>query len=185
MPDHLASAGPGADDGAGGTGFDTGSALRRSGSRRESPGQPAGLPQLRLIALQMLTRRDHSRAELKLKLALKAGCAEDVEAVLDALQAERLLSDSRYASQRATARGARYGDARLRLELRQHGLGDDDIAAALTSAGDEVARCRSVWEKKFGAQPETAEEKAKQMRFLQYRGFSGEAIRRVMRGDDA
>jgi regulatory protein len=149
------------------------------------PDRVAGLAQLRLLALQLLTRRDHSRAELQAKLAPRAASTQDVAAVLDALQAERLLCDSRYASQRVTARAARYGDARLRLELRQHGVGDDDIAAALPVAGDETVRCRSVWAKKFGTLPASAEERARQMRFLQYRGFSGDAIRCVMRGDEA
>ena len=149
------------------------------------PDQPAGPSQLRLLALQLLTRRDHSRAELQAKLAPKAACTQDVDAVLDALQAERLLSDSRYASQRVAARAARYGDARLRGELRQHGVGDDDIAAALPVAGDEAVRCQAVWAKKFGTLPESANERARQMRFLQYRGFSGDAIRHVMRGEAA
>ena len=149
------------------------------------PEQAAGLPQLRLLALQLLTRREHSRAELQTKLAPRAACVQDVDAVLDALQAERLLSDSRYASQRVSARAARYGNARLRVDLRQHGVGDDEIAAALPVAGDEAARCQAVWAKKFGTLPESAEDRARQMRFLQYRGFSGDAIRRVMRGDDA
>ena len=143
------------------------------------------MPDLRVRALQLLSRRDHSRAELKARLAGVAEAEEEIDAVLDALQAERLLSDHRYASQRVSARGARYGDARLRQELRQRGVGDEEIAAALPDAGDETARCRGVWEKKFGCLPESPEERARQARFLQHRGFSGEAIRRVMRGDEA
>ncbi len=139
---------------------------------------------LRVAALRLLTRRDHSRAELMAKLAAQAESAEQLNQVLDRLQAERLLSDHRYASQRVAARGRRYGNARLSQELRQHGVGDDDIAAALPEAGDETERCRAIWAKKFGRPPQSAEERAKQMRFLQYRGFSGEAIRRVMRGVD-
>ena len=139
---------------------------------------------LRVAALRLLTRRDHSRAELTAKLAAQAESAEQLNQVLDTLQAERLLSDHRYASQRVAARGRRYGNARLSMELRQHGVADDDIAAALPEAGDETERCRAIWAKKFGRPPQSADERAKQMRFLQYRGFSGEAIRRVMRGVD-
>jgi regulatory protein len=136
---------------------------------------------LRVAALRLLTRRDHSRAELEKKLAGQAESGEQLAAVLDRLQVERLLSDHRYASQRVATRANRYGDARLKQELRQQGISDADIAAALPEAGDEAGRCRAVWERKFHALPKTAEERAKQMRFLQYRGFSSEAIRRVFR----
>ncbi|MGE5472091.1 MAG: recombination regulator RecX [Bacteroidota bacterium] len=139
---------------------------------------------LRVAALRLLTRRDHSRAELKGKLAAQAESEEQLEAVLERLQAERLLSDRRFATQRVVARAGRYGNARLKQELRQQGVADEEIAAALPEGGDEVARCRAVWAKKFSQLPQSAAERAKQMRFLQYRGFSGEAIRSVMRGAD-
>lgn len=136
---------------------------------------------LRVAALRLLTRRDHSRAELEKKLAAEAESAEQLAMVLDRLQAERLLSDHRYASHRVATRASRYGDARLKQELRQQGISDDDIAAAMPEAGDEAGRCRSVWARKFRELPKSAEERAKQMRFLQYRGFSSEAIRQVFR----
>lgn len=145
---------------------------------------PDPVAALRVAALRLLTRRDHSRAELRSKLAAQAESEEQLDAMLDRLQAERLLSDQRFATQRVVARARRYGDARLKQELRQQGIGDEDIAAALPEAGDEAERCRSVWSKKFDHLPLSAEERAKQMRFLQYRGFSGDAIRRVMRGAD-
>ena len=137
---------------------------------------------LRVRALQLLTRRDYSRAELKSKLAAHAESEEELDAVLDTLQNERLLSDTRYATQRVVARAVRYGNARLKQELRQKGVADDEIAAALPEGGDETERCRSVWQRKFRELPQTPEERAKQMRFLQYRGFSSEAIRRALRG---
>lgn len=139
---------------------------------------------LRVAALRLLTRRDHSRAELKAKLSGQAESAEVLDAVLDRLASERLLSDSRYAVQRVSVRGQRYGNARLRQELRQRGVSDEDIGEALPEAGDETERCRAIWQKKFGVPPESPEARAKQMRFLQYRGFSGEAIRRVISGAD-
>lgn len=142
------------------------------------------MPDLRVQALKLLTRRDHSRAELRARLAAYAETEEELEATLDSLQADRLLSDHRYASQRVAARAGRYGNTRLRLELQQKGVSDEDIAAALPEAGDEATRCQEIWSKKFGQLPKTPEERAKQMRFLQYRGFSGDAIRRVLRGVD-
>lgn len=142
------------------------------------------MPDLRVRALQLLTRREYCRAALRSKLAAHAESEAELTAVLDTLQAERLLSDQRYAAARVMARGGRYGDARLRQELRQQGVADAEIAAALPEAGDEGERCRQVWQRKFAALPTTPEERAKQLRFLQYRGFSGAAIRRVLRGDD-
>jgi len=139
---------------------------------------------LRVQALKFLARREHSRAELRAKLAPHAESEEQLDHLLDALQAERLLSDQRYATQRVAARGGRFGNSRLKQELRTQGVGDEDIAAAVEAGGDETERCRAVWRKKFGNSPASAEERAKQMRFLQYRGFSGEAIRRVLRGEE-
>jgi regulatory protein len=139
------------------------------------------MPDLRVRALQLLTRRDHSRAELKSKLAPEAESPEQLDAMLDTLEAERLLCDQRYASQRVVARARRYGNGRLKQELRYSGISDEDIAAALPEGGDEIARCQAVWLRKFGELPKTPEERAKQMRFLQYRGFSSEAIKQTMR----
>ncbi|MDR2187495.1 MAG: recombination regulator RecX [Azonexus sp.] len=137
-------------------------------------------PHLRQRALQLLTRRDYSRAELEARLAAEAESAEQLAAVLDALQGERLLSDPRYAAQRVSARGGRYGNLRLRQELREKGVGDEDIATALLTGGDEQERCRAVWARKFGVLPDNAKERARQTRFLEYRGFSGAAIRSLM-----
>ena len=140
------------------------------------------MPDLRSHALQLLTRRDYSRAELKTRLAGEAESEAALEALLDDLQAARFLSDHRYASQRVAARGTRYGNARLRQELARKGVSDEDITAALPEAGDEAVRCRDVWVRKFGSLPTSAQERAKHIRFLQYRGFSGEAIRRTLSG---
>jgi regulatory protein len=138
---------------------------------------------LRAQALKCLARREYSRAELKAKLAPHAESEDQIDSLLATLQAENLLSDQRYASARVAVRGARFGNARLKQELRTHGVGDEEIAAAVAAGGDEAERCRAVWHKKFGALPGTAEERAKQMRFLQYRGFSADAIRQVLRGE--
>lgn len=144
------------------------------------------MAELRQRALACLARRDYSRAELRARLRPLAADDAAVDEVLDRLESERLLSDQRYASQRIAARAVRYGDTRLRQELRQRGLSDADIAAALPAAGDELERCRTLWQKKFGSLAQTPAERAKQLRFLQYRGFSHTAISAVLRyGEEA
>ncbi|HMV00371.1 MAG TPA: recombination regulator RecX [Rhodocyclaceae bacterium] len=142
------------------------------------------MPDLRTHALRLLARRDYSRAELRTRLAPRAESAEQLESLLENLEASQLLSDHRYARQRVVSRSPRLGNARLRQELKASGVDEEAIAAALPEAGDEVERCRAVWSRKFGVVPGGAEERARQQRFLQYRGFSADAIRRALAGGE-
>jgi regulatory protein len=145
-------------------------------------------PTLRERALRLLARREHARAELARKLALHAESVEEVDAVLDDLVASGLLSDARYAEMRLSARGARFGNARLRQELPAAGV-DSAVAgnalAALAEAGDELSRAREVWRRKYGGAGVADDDagRARQMNFLKRRGFSGETIRCLLRGD--
>jgi len=140
---------------------------------------------LRERALRFLARREHARTELARKLAPQAESTEELDALLDELSARHLLSDARYVEMRLHARGARFGDARLAQELRQQGVSDELVTAALAAGEDELARARQVWQKKFGAEPPELDAacRARQTRFMLGRGFSGETIRRVLRGD--
>ena len=140
---------------------------------------------LRERALRLLARREYARTELARKLASHAESPEEIETLLDDLSARRLLSDERYVEMRMTARGARFGNARLAYELRHQGVSDELVDAALATGYDELTRARQVWQRKFGGKAEApdANERARQVRFLMGRGFSGETIRRVLRGD--
>ena len=138
---------------------------------------------LRERALRLLARREHARLELSRKLAPHAESAEQLEALLDDLTARRLLSDERYVEMRLNARSARFGNARLAHELRTQGVAEELVSEALAGGTDELTRARQVWQRKFGEPPADTGERARQMRFLMSRGFSGETIRRVLRGD--
>jgi regulatory protein len=142
-------------------------------------------PTLRERALRLLARREHSRAELGRKLAAHAGPEDDLQALLEDLSRRKLLSDERYAESRTHALSRRFGAARIAHELRAKGL-DKGLAerAAAAARASEVERARAVWLRKFRTAPATREERAKQMRFLQSRGFSFDAIRAVVRGAD-
>jgi regulatory protein len=139
---------------------------------------------LRERALRFLARREYARAELARKLAAHAESAGEVDAVLDDLTSRGLISDARYAEMRVQARGARFGDARLAQEMRAAGVDEALADEALAGAGDELARASELWRRKYGAAgvPSDAAGRARQMNFLARRGFSGETIRRVLRG---
>lgn len=142
-------------------------------------------PTLRERALRILARREHSRAELGRKLAAHVGPEDDLEVLLEDLQRRKLLSDERYAESRTHALSRKFGAARIAQELRAKGL-DKGLAQRAVEAArsTEVERARAVWLRKFRTAPATREERARQMRFLQSRGFSFDAIRAVVRGAD-
>jgi regulatory protein len=138
---------------------------------------------LKARALRYLSAREHSRLELARKLSRYAQESDDVEALLDALEAAKLLSQSRFSESLINRRASRFGNNRILSELQSHGIdGDalDGIKATLVQ--DEIARAREVRNKKFNHPPANAAERAKQMRFLQQRGFSHGAIQAAMRG---
>ncbi len=136
-------------------------------------------------AMKYLVRREYSRAELHAKLLLKATPDDDVDKVLDELAARGWLSDSRAAEQLVRMRRNRFGMQRIAHELRQKGIGEDLINDALPQMKDtELEAARSIWQRKFGIVPEDAKEKAKQLRFMQSRGFMPDVIFKVLRGTD-
>lgn len=140
-------------------------------------------PTLRERALRLLARREHSRAELAQKLAPHASPEDELESLLDEFARRNLLSESRYAETRAHKLARKYGAARIVRELRAKGVPDEVVAQAATAArATEIERARGIWQRKFRSAPASREERAKQMRFLQSRGFSFETIRIVLSG---
>lgn len=155
---------------------------RRAGSRKEKPS-------LLARAVSYLSRREYSRRELGEKLR-RLGSEDDakVDEVLDYLEEKGYLSNERFAEQFLRAKASRYGQSRLRMELRQRGLSGEEIDRAIEGldraieglAGSEEDRAWSVWEKRFSSYPEDQKEKAKQIRFLMSRGFSYAIVSRVL-----
>lgn len=132
--------------------------------------------------MQYLARREHSRAELHAKLQPHVQEGEDLEAVLDELEKRNWLSDARAATLLVDSKRGRFGTQRIAHELRQKGIAENLIADALPQLKEtELDAAREVWQRKFGIQPQDSKEKAKQVRFLQSRGFSMEVIFKVMK----
>ena len=134
--------------------------------------------------MRLLSRREHSRAELAAKLQATAGEGEDIDGLLDSLESSGLLSDARYAEGRARVRGGGLGDQRLAHELRQRGVAAELIETTLSALPDEADRARAAWQRRFGTRPLDRADWAKQARFLQSRGFAVGTIRRVLDSPD-
>lgn len=137
-------------------------------------------PSLRERALKFLAAREHSRLELRRKLAPHAESVDELERLLDELTGRKQQSDERYAELRTRILSRKYGVGRIEHELRSKGVSDETIEASVIEAkSTEVARARDAWRKRFGSKPTNSLEKAKQMRFLQSRGYSFSTIRAV------
>ncbi|MEO8006053.1 MAG: recombination regulator RecX, partial [Betaproteobacteria bacterium] len=138
---------------------------------------PAPILSLRVRALKALARREHSRQELQAKLLPHAEEAEEVGRLLDDFEKRGWLSEARFVEQLSTVRRRKFGAARILHELREKGVSAPALETARASLKEsEVDAARSVWQKKFGNLPATAQERAKQSRFLASRGFSAEVV---------
>ena len=136
---------------------------------------------LRAKAIGYLARREHSRAELAAKLMRLSSDRIVIDTLLDALTAENFLSERRAAQSIVRVRSARLGSMRVAGELRARGI-TGDLAAEMVRdlKGTEAERARALWERKFGMPAPDLSGRAKQMRFLQTRGFALDVIRAVV-----
>ncbi len=140
-------------------------------------------------AMDYLARREYGRLELQAKLE-KVGFGPEVARVaVDRLTCENLQCDHRFIENFIQSRiNQGKGPVRVRLELEERKLEADLIDACLSECDqDWVALARQVRKKKFGSDlPADFKEAARQMHFLQYRGFESGQIQRAVEphGDD-
>ena len=147
--------------------------------KEERPDTPL---ELKIRALRYLARREHSRAELARKLAPHAESPQAIETVLDDLANRKQLSDERYAEVRSHWLSRKYGAARIRQDLKAHGVAEAVIERV--SAEGDLEKAKAILARKYRAVATTRDEKAKRARFLQSRGFSYEIIRKVLSTED-
>ena len=135
-------------------------------------------------ALDLLARREHAVKEIRDKLIRKGIDRQLVDTTLESLVAEGLLSDSRFVEVFLEARKNRgYGPLRIQAELKQRGIDDDLISQFMDPYDQQWSEViHDVWCKRFsGHFPTDLKERARQSRFLQYRGFTSEQITRLFK----
>lgn len=148
--------------------------------RFSSPGEA------RKKAMDFLARREYGQTELTRKLADKGFDPDVAEQAVLQLANEGLQSDARFAESFVQSRiNQGKGPVRIRLDLGQRGIGDSTIEIAIEDAdADWYAMAREIRVRKFGrARPADFREKARQMRFLQYRGFEQGHIQAAVDSD--
>jgi regulatory protein len=159
-------------------------------------------PRLQTRALGWLAQREHSRSELRRKLlrhakageaaeaneaadtngtddADEGGAAEQVDRLLDALQAQGLLSEQRFVESRVRVRAPGMGTRRIQTELARHGLKLPPQSLQQLRES-ELQRALQLWRRRFAAPAADERERARQARFLAGRGFDAEVIRKVL-----
>ena len=154
--------------------------------------------ELRRAGMDLLARREHGSSELTSKLIKrfrKRDCdPATVEQVIKQLIDEGLLSDERFAASRARQLVSRgYGPSRIRNDLRQQKVDQylsDSMSEAFDEGFDWDAEAASAYEKKYRGKPIEGDwdarqrERARRLRFLQYRGFGADISRRLVDADD-
>ncbi len=155
----------------------------------EETGGCADPKEARRKAMDFLARREYGQRELIRKLETAGYDAELALQTVEQLTRDGLQDDRRFIEGFAQSRiNQGKGPVRLQADLRQRGIDTrliDEVMRELST--DWRALAREVRQKKFGpAVPRSFAEKAKQMRFLQYRGFSHAEIESAVgdRGDD-
>ena len=139
---------------------------------------------IRTLAMDLLARREHTEQELRQKLKIREHSPNAIDEVLQALQQDRLQSDTRFTESYVNHRvNAGIGPVKIRYELRQKGIDDllaNEFLEPFCSQWDEMMERQRI--RKYGeAIPTDYRESMKQARFLQNRGFSGEAVMRLFR----
>ena len=154
--------------------------------------------EVRVAALDLLARREHSAVELSAKLAKRFRSRDSdpdlIDRVIRQLVSDGLLSDQRFAVSRVRQLSGRgYGPARIRNELRRQrvdGLVSDSLQEAFDVPLDWTEAASTVYEKKYRGAPIVGDwdarqrERSRRLRFLQYRGFDAKISQALVDGDD-
>ncbi len=133
---------------------------------------------IKIAAIDYLSRREHSKKELNDKLSSKGAQQSDIDAILSWLEENNLQSDERFTEGFINSRISKgHGPLKIVTELKNKG-----VNITTGELGYEqyewVELARKVREKRFGTQlPQDQNEKAKQIRFLQYRGFNFDQVK--------
>lgn len=151
--------------------------------KTEPQPKPQGLTgtRLRSYAFAVLTRKEYSKADLIEKLALYAVDRDEVIKLVDELASENYQSDQRVAEMMLSSQKRKgKGPNRIKMALKSKKIDSSLIQDELKET-DWNEQAYQLKVKKFGLDVEKEPKlKAKQIRFLMYRGFEMDAIMKAI-----
>ncbi len=136
-------------------------------------------------SIDYLSRREHSSKELLEKLSNKGGETSDIYEVLEWLQERNLQSDARFTESFVNSRLAKgHGPVKIVAELKSKGININQNELGLEQS-EWINMAQKARNKRFGKEiPTDLNSKAKQIRFLQYRGFSFDQVKCALNDND-
>ena len=136
------------------------------------------------VAVRLLSRREHSAFEIRDKLLKRDFDSEEIDRVIIELQQGGWLSDERFAEAYIRMRQLKgFGPVRIAMELNERGV-KEHIVDDYLHANDDSWRqtLEQQYRKKYKDKPiEDYSDKAKRIRFLQYRGFALDVIYQIVK----
>lgn len=137
---------------------------------------------LRQAILNLLGRRDYSRKEIQVKYQDRVENLADLDVTLDDFAERGWQSDTRFCESFLNSRCFRYGPIRLRYELSNKGITEEQIEQALAALDmDWFAQATDILQRKYSdLHTKDHKQKGKAYRFLAQRGFNSEHIRQAL-----
>jgi regulatory protein len=151
-----------------------------------APARPS--PSAYQRALRRLARRDHSEAELRRALSARGHSEAEIDEAIARLRTQRYVDDETFAERFARSRLSHHGQgrARIRVGLRQRGVGREETEAGLSAALRDVSEdevldrtARRYWRQHTRVEP--ARRLPRLWAFLLRRGFAPGHVRRRLR----
>jgi regulatory protein len=141
-------------------------------------------PSLMGRALRYLSRREHSRQELRKKLLPYAESDIELDELMTKLEAQSWLSDERFAESLVRRKSERYGSLKIVEELKQQGIeGDSLFEIKERLKVSDAMRAWELWQRKFDSMvTKDPKEKSKQMRYLVSKGFPLSVVTKIVAG---
>ena len=132
-------------------------------------------------ALDLLSRREHSQKEIKLKLQKKFKNSEEIYEIIEKLVANNIINDTRFTEHYINSRKRRgFGSKKISYELLSKGINESIIDSALSNIDDWKELAKKEFNKKYKDGPsDDFKIRSKQKNFLLNRGFSFEEIESV------